>query len=39
VKVGVDDGARSEILDGLHEGDIVVTAALSPMGKQQGSSE
>jgi HlyD family secretion protein len=29
VKVGVDDGADSEILDGLHEGDAVVTAALS----------
>ena len=29
VKVGVDDGANSEILDGLHEGDAVVTAALS----------
>jgi len=29
VKVGVDDGAESEILDGLHEGDTVVTAALS----------
>jgi HlyD family secretion protein len=29
VKVGVDDGADSEILDGLREGDAVVTAALS----------
>jgi uncharacterized protein YaiI (UPF0178 family) len=29
VKVGVDDGADSEILDGLQEGDAVVTAALS----------
>ena len=29
VKVGVDDGAESEILDGLREGDAVVTAALS----------
>jgi len=29
VKLGVDDGADSEILDGLHEGDTVVTAALS----------
>ena len=29
VKVGVDDGADTEILDGLREGDAVVTAALS----------
>jgi HlyD family secretion protein len=29
VKIGVDDGAESEILDGLREGDAVVTAALS----------
>jgi HlyD family secretion protein len=29
VKVGVDDGADSEILDGLREGDAVVTAALA----------
>ena len=29
VKVGVDDGAFSQVLDGLHEGDAVVTAALS----------
>src|ERR1019366_7564011 len=33
VKVGVDDGADSEILDGLHEGDAVVTAALSAAAK------
>ena len=29
VKVGVDDGADTELLDGLHEGDAVVTVALS----------
>ena len=33
VKVGVDDGADSEILDGLREGDAVVTAALSNASK------
>jgi HlyD family secretion protein len=33
VKVGVDDGADSEILDGLREGDAVVTAALSSSAK------
>jgi len=33
VKIGVDDGADSEILDGLHEGDAVVTAALSAAAK------
>ncbi len=33
VKVGVDDGADSEILDGLREGDAVVTAALSNAAK------
>jgi HlyD family secretion protein len=33
VKVGVDDGADSEVLDGLHEGDAVVTAALSSAAK------
>jgi HlyD family secretion protein len=29
VKIGVDDGADTEILDGLREGDAVVTAALA----------
>jgi HlyD family secretion protein len=33
VKVGVDDGADSEILDGLRDGDAVVTAALSSAAK------
>jgi HlyD family secretion protein len=33
VKVGVDDGADSEILDGLREGEAVVTAALSSAAK------
>ncbi len=33
VKVGTDDGADSEILDGLREGDAVVTAALSAAAK------
>ena len=39
VKIGVDDGVNSEILEGLREGDIVVTAALSPADKRQESSE
>ena len=33
VKVGADDGADSEILEGLREGDAVVTAALSNAAK------
>ncbi|MGO8764064.1 MAG: efflux RND transporter periplasmic adaptor subunit [Limisphaerales bacterium] len=33
VKVGVDDGSDSEILEGLREGDAVVTAALSKAAK------
>ena len=33
VKVGVDDGADSEILDGLRDDDAVVTAALSSAAK------
>ena len=33
VKVGADDGADSEILEGLREGDAVVTAALSSAAK------
>jgi HlyD family secretion protein len=34
VKVGVDDGADTEILEGLREGDAVVTAAFSGADKQ-----
>lgn len=30
VKVGVSDGATTEILEGLNEGDAVVTAAITP---------
>jgi len=33
VKIGVDDGTDSEILEGLREGDLVVTAALSAANK------
>ena len=33
VKVGADDGAFTELLEGLHEGDAVVTAAVSATAK------
>jgi len=33
VKIGVDDGTDSQVLAGLHEGDPVVTAALSSAAK------
>lgn len=33
VKVGADDGAFTELLEGLHEGDAVVTAAVSTAAK------
>ncbi len=33
VKVGVDDGANTEVVEGLREGDAVVTAALSGAAK------
>lgn len=33
VKVGVSDGATTEVLEGLNEGDVVVTAAVSPEGQ------
>jgi HlyD family secretion protein len=35
VKVGVDDGAETEVIEGLREGEIIVTAALSPADKRQ----
>ena len=32
IKVGVSDGATTEVLEGLNEGDVIVTAAITADG-------
>jgi HlyD family secretion protein len=38
IKVGITDGINTEVLDGINEGDNIVTALIPPAGSDQNAN-